>query len=183
MGLSHNCKQGPTRGPDVQNEHQKQPTEQELSEITGLTRGQIRRCRLLIDLPEKYKEMLQAELSLPKRLQKLSEDLFIEMERALKTVQHRVPTAVRNLDSARDVLIVKVQNGRINNITDFRKLSKIATSIKNLGVKEAKAKAAIAEILDPRTNTGIEEVFAEQFEIRYDEQKIAPEYRLNLRIS
>jgi ParB family chromosome partitioning protein len=154
-------------------ENRKEPTEEELSEITGLTRGQIRRCKLLVDLPEKYKTMLQEELSLPKPLQKLSEDLFIEMERALKTVKARVPSAVGRLDSARDALIKKFRIGTINNITDFRKLSKIATSIKNLGVKEAKAKAAIAEILDPQKKTGIQEVFAEQFEVRYDERKIA----------
>ncbi len=89
----------------------KEPTEEELSEITGLTRGQIRRCKLLVDLPKKYKTMLQEELSLPKPLQKLSEDLFIEMERALKTVRARVPSAVRHLDSARDALIRKFQKG------------------------------------------------------------------------
>jgi ParB family chromosome partitioning protein len=154
-------------------DNHKEPTEEELSEITGLTRGQIRRCKLLVDLPDKYKTMLQEELSLPKHLQKLSEDLFIEMERALKTVKNRVPSAVKNLDSARDALIKKFQGGVINNITDFRKLSKIATSIRNLGVKEARAKAAIAEILDPHKKTGIQEVFAQQFEMRYDERKIA----------
>jgi ParB family chromosome partitioning protein len=153
-------------------ENRRDPTEEELSEITGLTRGQIRRCKLLVDLPEKYKTMLQEELSLPKPLQKLSEDLFIEMERALKTVKARVPSAITRLDSARDALIKKFRVGTINNITDFRKLSKIATSIKNLGVKEAKARAAIAEILDPQKKTSIQEVFAEQFEIRYDERKI-----------
>jgi ParB/RepB/Spo0J family partition protein len=149
------------------------PTEEELSEITGLTRGQIRRCNLLVILPDKYKTMLQEELSLPKHLQKLSEDLFIEMERALKTVKKRVPSAVRNMDSARDALIKKVQVGTIKNITDFRMLSKIATSIKNLGVKETRAKVAIAEILDPDEKKGIQEVFAEQFEMRYDERKFS----------
>ena len=153
-------------------ENSSEPSEEELAAITGLTRGQIRRCKLLVDLPGKYKNMLQEELSLPKPLQKISEDLFIEMERALKTVKARLPTAIGRLDSARDALIKKFRNGTINNITDFRKLSKIATSIKNLGVKEAKARAAIAEILDPTKKTGIEEVFAEQFEIRYDERKI-----------
>jgi ParB family chromosome partitioning protein len=105
----------------------REPSEIELSELTGLTRGQIRRCRFLLDLPLKYREQLEEELSLPKRLQKLSEDYFIEMERALKTVQSRLPTAVVNMDRARDTLIVKFRNGIIGNITDFRMLSKIAT--------------------------------------------------------
>ena len=150
----------------------REPTEIELSELTGLTRGQIRRCRYLLDLPDKYRAMLEKELSLPKQLQKLSEDFFIEMERALKTVKKRLPSAVPNLDSARNALITKFKSGVIGNITDFRMLSKIATSISNIGVKEAKANAAIKDIFDARSDTSIEEVFAEQFEMRYDERKV-----------
>ena len=150
----------------------KEPTEPELAEISGLTRGQIRHCRLLMDLPAEYKEKLESELSLPKHLQTLSEDFFIEMERALKTVQRRVPSVVPDLNTARDALIDKFSNGTIDNITDFRKLSKIATSISNLGAKEAKVRAAISDILNPKKKTGIKEVFAEQFEMRYDERKI-----------
>lgn len=163
--------------PDVislfEKENGREPNEEELSEVTGLTRGQIRRCRFLLDLPDQYKEMLKDELSLPKQTQKLSEDFFIEMERALKTVKTRVPSAVHNINSARNALIKKFRAGVIDNITDFRKLSKIATSIRNLGVKESKARAAIVNILDPSSSTSIQEVFAEQFEIRYDERKIA----------
>jgi ParB family transcriptional regulator, chromosome partitioning protein len=154
-------------------EHGKEPNEQELGEITGLTRGQIRRCKFLLDLPEHYMGLLKEELALPKHRQTLSEDFFIEMERALKTVKARVPSAVHNINSARNALIKKFRAGVIGNITDFRKLSKIATSISNLGVKESKARAAITEILDPQSVTSIQEVFVEQFEIRYDERKMA----------
>ena len=150
----------------------REPTEIELSELTGLTRGQIRRCRFLLDLPEKYRVQLEKELAQPKQLQKLSEDFFIEMERALGTVVKRLPSAIANLDSARDTLINKFRSGVIGNITDFRMLSKIATSISNVGVKEAKATQALKDILNPRSKTSIEEVFAEQFEMRYDERKV-----------
>lgn len=152
---------------------EREPTEIELSEITGLTRGQIRRCRFLLELPVKYMRMLEEELSLPKHLQTLSEDFFIEMERALKTVQSRLPSAIPNLNSARNTLIKKFRDGVIGNITDFRKLSKIATSISKLGIKESKAQAAITDIFDQSKATGIQEVYAEQFEMRYDERKIA----------
>lgn len=150
----------------------REPTEIELAELTGLTRGQIRRCRFLLDLPPKYREMLEDELALPKQLQKLSEDFFIEMERALKTVQSRVPEAIRTADGARDALIGKFKKDIIKNITDFRKLSKIATSIDTLGVKKNKAIDAIRDILNPKSNTNIADVFAERFEMRYDERKV-----------
>lgn len=155
-----------------QKENGKDPTEQDLSDITGLTRGQIRRCRFLFELPKKYRRILEEELALPKHLQVLSEDFFIEMERALKTVQSRVPVAISDPDIARDTLIAKFRAKRITNITDFRKLSKIATSIRTLGVKESKARSALADIFNPNNQVGIGEVFAEKFEIRYDERKI-----------
>lgn len=153
-------------------ENKTTPNEIELSAITGLTRGQIRRCRYLLDMPKRYRHMLAIELALPKQQQKLSEDLFIEMERSLKTVQNYVPDAVDNLNSARDALIGKFRREVIGNITDFRMLSKIATSINNLGVKETRARQAITQIFNPNNNVGIEELYAEHFELRYDEKKI-----------
>jgi hypothetical protein len=51
-------------------------------------------------------------------------------------------------------------------------LSKIATSINNIGVKEAKARDTLKEIFDPKSETSIAEVYAEQFEMRYDERKV-----------
>jgi ParB/RepB/Spo0J family partition protein len=149
------------------------PSEQELSELTGLTRGQIRRCRVLFDLPSKYRKLLEEELALPKQMQSLSEDFFIEMERALKTVSTRIPDAIQDKNVARDVLISKFRSDLIGNITDFRKLSKIATSVRGLGVKESKARSALNEIFDSSKAVGISDVFAEQFEIRYDERKIS----------
>lgn len=162
--------------PDVmdlfRDERDREATEAELAEITGLTRGQIRRCRFLLDLPDRYRKQLESELALPKHMQTLSEDFFIEMERALKTVRTRVPMAVPDLNGARDALIGKFREKIIGNITDFRKLSKIATSINNIGVKEAKARAALRKIFDPETRTSIADVYAEHFEMRYDERKV-----------
>jgi len=151
----------------------RKPNEIELSEITGLSRGQIRRCRFLLDLPEKYMQILLEELALPKPRQQLSEDFFIEMERALRTVTNRVPDAVLDIDVARDALIEKFRRNIIGNITDLRKLSKIATSVENVGVQEQEARRAIGEILTPSNEISIQTVFSTHFEIRYDERKLS----------
>jgi ParB/RepB/Spo0J family partition protein len=152
--------------------HGREPNEIELSELTGLSRGQIRRCHYLLGLPERYKQILLQELALPKAKQQLSEDFFIEMERALRTVEIRVPSAIGDFDVARDALITKFRKNVIGNITDFRKLSKIATSIQNVGVRQQEATKAIREILSPANNVSIQGVFAEHFEIRYDARKL-----------
>jgi len=104
----------------------KTPTEIELSAKTGLSRGVIRRCRMLTDLPKKYQDMLLEELKKPKSKQLLSEDFFIEMEKALKTVMRAMPDVIASKDKAREVLLRKYKSGVIDNIVDFRKIAKIA---------------------------------------------------------
>ncbi|MCK4620707.1 MAG: ParB/RepB/Spo0J family partition protein [Desulfuromonadales bacterium] len=146
------------------------PNEVELSEETGLGRGQIRRCRLLLDLPERFKEMLLEELKLPKSQQKISEDFFIEMERSLKTVTNRIPEFAEDIDTVRDTLVEKFRNNTIGAVTDFRQLSKIATSIEGLGVDEKKAKSALDRIFDQNSRVGIRQMFKDTVEFEYDEK-------------
>jgi len=161
--------------PDIirlyEKKNNKEPNEIELSEITGLTRGQIRRCRYILELPKKYKDQLMAELKLPKKEQKLSEDFFIEMERALNTVSLRMPELLKNKNNIRDNLINKFRNGDIKSVTDFRKVSKIATSIENLDIKETRAKEALNKIFGSN-NISIDEIYSDKFETRYDEKKV-----------
>jgi len=106
------------------------PTERELSRRTGLAVGTIRRCKLLMELPQKYKDTILAELEKPKPQQKLTEDFFIEMERSLKTVERNMPGLIENKDRVRDILIKKYKNEVINNVLSLRKLPKIAKAEK-----------------------------------------------------
>lgn len=102
------------------------PNEKELSERTGLQRSIIRRCKLLMELPQQYKDEILDELKKPKNKQIITEDLFIEMERALKTVERAMPDVIDNKDRIRRILIDKYKNDIITNITHFRQMGKIA---------------------------------------------------------
>lgn len=147
------------------------PNEARLSEQTGLTRGAIRRCQLLLDLPDRFKKMLVAELELPKSQQKLSEDFFIELERSLKTVTNRLPEFKEEIDDIRDTLVGKYKRGVINAVTDFRQLSKIVTAVENLGIKQKTAKAALRRIFNPNNDVDIKGTYESTVEFEYDERK------------
>lgn len=153
------------------------PNESELSEATGLSRGQIRRCRLLLDLPDKYKQQLQQELHLPKSRQRLSEDLFIEMEKALKTVQKRFPRYTNNIEEVRDTLVEKYRIGIINSVTEFRFLAKIGTAIDNIEVREDVAARSLDRIFE-RNSIGIKREYERRFELQYDEKKAVRQMEL-----
>jgi ParB family chromosome partitioning protein len=136
--------------PDVINllkkELKKEPTEKEISARTGLLVSQIRRCKVLMELPEQYKEMLLDELHKPKGKQRLSEDMFIEMEKAITRVNKLMPDLASDKNKVRDVLIKKYQNKTIDNVVDFRLISKIAGSIKISEEKRDEARKALKKL-------------------------------------
>jgi ParB family transcriptional regulator, chromosome partitioning protein len=121
------------------------PTEAEISEETSLKRSTIRRCKLLVELPQHYIDDMLVELKKPKNEQRLTEDFFIEMERGLKTVERAMPDAFPDgdKDKARRVLIRKFRTGIIDNRTHFRSLPKIARADE---VEERKRLKALKEV-------------------------------------
>jgi ParB/RepB/Spo0J family partition protein len=144
------------------------PTEAELSTRTGLSRSVIRRSRLLMDLPKHYRDMLLVEIKKPKAKQTLSEDFFIEMEKALKSVAKIMPDVITDVEGARQVLLRKYKNNVIDNIVDFRKLPKIARAEK-VHANPVAARDAIRRVLeDPKYsinaawNETVSEAYAER---------------------
>src|SRR5207244_1133838 len=81
-----------------------------------------------------------------------SEDVFIEMERSLKTVVRAMPDVVEDKDVVRDALLNKYKTGVIDNIVDFRKIGKIARSAK-VGVSPQAAKVALDRLFTEPTYT------------------------------
>jgi|ERR1700733_6301281 len=146
------------------------PTEAELSTETGLTRGVIRRCKLLIDLPKKYLDDLLSELNRPKRDQKLTEDFFIEMERALKTVERAMPKSIVNKNKVRDVLIEKYKDDTIRDITDFRYLPKIARS-QRVQIDQKVALDTLAQVFTVN-NYSIEQAYKDSVSEAYSERDL-----------
>lgn len=154
----------------IKKERGREPSEADLSSATGLSRGKIRRCKLLMDLPQKYKNLLLEELKKPKNKQCLSEDFFIEMERALKTVVRAMPGVVTNKEAARDILLDKYRRGVIANIVDLRKIPKIARAEK-LGADTFMARKAIARLVSD-TDYSIDAAFNETVSGLYAERDI-----------
>jgi ParB family chromosome partitioning protein len=154
-----------------------EPNEIELSEETGLARGTIRRCRLLIELPDMYKQSILVELEKPKPKQKLTEDFFIEMEAALKTVRRNAPHVIKGeINEIRDNLIQKYDRGLIRNIVDFRKVGKLATSPKNVDYSVEEAETALHRIFYDR-NAGIDQVFSATVGSLYEEKRLISNFQ------
>lgn len=148
----------------------KTPTERELADWTGLPRGTIRRCRLLMELPEQYKGQLLTEINKPKSEQKLTEDFFIEMERSLTTVQRAIPDLVSNKNRVRNVLIAKYRNGTIGNLIDLRKVGKIARA-ERVNADPKVAREVLTQLFSSN-NYSVEQAYQESVAIAYSERDV-----------
>jgi len=152
-----------------------EPTEAQLAEHTGLHRGTIRRCKMLMDLPQKYKDLILEELSKPKDRQQLTEDFFIEMERALKTVENAMPDVIPNKEAARQVMIRKYKDKVFVNRVDFRKMGRIARAEK-LGGDRARAHGAMQSLLKPN-KVSIEDAYRDSVSEVYLERDLVSRLR------
>ncbi|HEX9659274.1 MAG TPA: ParB/RepB/Spo0J family partition protein [Rhodothermales bacterium] len=152
----------------IEEETGQAPTEGELSDKAGLKRGVIRRCRLLLALPSRYHEMILKELSKPKSQQVLTEDFFIEMERALTTVERAMPEVIPNRDAVRRVLISKFRDKIIDNRVHFRKIAKIARA-RNVEGNVSSATQALERLFE-RNDYSIEQAFEDSVSGAYHER-------------
>jgi ParB/RepB/Spo0J family partition protein len=146
------------------------PTERELSEHTGLRRGVIRRCRLLMDLPDVYQQEILKELNKPKSDQLLTEDFFIEMERALKTVENAMPGVIPKKDDVRQVLIQKFKDKVIDNRVHFRQIAKIARA-DNIEADRAAAERALHRLFQ-KNKYSIERAYQDSVSEAYSERDL-----------
>jgi len=146
------------------------PNERQLGERTGLPRGVIRRSKMLMELPTRYKDQILDELTKPKSQQRFTEDFFIEMERALTTVERAMPEVIDNRDRARRVLIEKYRKGTISNIVQFRQLAKIARAEK-VEADRPRARSVLARVLQ-KNDYSIEQAYAESVSAAYTERDV-----------
>jgi ParB family chromosome partitioning protein len=154
----------------LKEELDREPNERELSHQTGLKRAVIRRCKLLIDLPKQYQDLVLKELKRPKAQQRLTEDFFIEMERALKTVGRLLPELLTEKDLIRNVLIDKYEKKTISNIVHFRKLPKIARA-RNVDADIKRARSVLKRVFSSNSYS-IEDAYEDSVAEAYSERDL-----------
>jgi ParB family chromosome partitioning protein len=146
-------------------------TDRELAKATGLPLSRIQKARLLMGLPEEYREQILDELRKPKPQQLLSEDFFIEMEKGLKTVARRMPDVIPDVDVARRVLIKKYRSKTIGNIVHFRDIGKIARA-SMVDADEQSARNVLRKLFDDNKYS-IADAYADSVSEAYEERDVS----------
>lgn len=144
-----------------------------LANLTGISKPTVRNCLELLELPIKYQKMLFAEAEKPKHEQKITPDLFIEINKSQRVVRTYAPEAIENVTPRQyvDRMVKKYQAGSAKSVTSFRSISKIARA-ERAGASRERAIPVLRDLLVDDTYT-IEEAYGDSVAEAYEQRDIA----------
>jgi len=134
-------------------------TDKEIAELTGLAQATVKRCKDLLSLPEKYQKLLLKEEGKEERDVTLTEDFFLEMMRATRSIKKFEPSLYEKYSEKGliDGFVKKLQSGNLKNITDFRKVPKLISASRR-GVAPQRIEKTLDRLIKEPTFT-IEEAY------------------------
>lgn len=124
------------------------PNEQELAGLASLSRGEVRRLKVLLSLPESYREDLLAELELPRSKQQITVDHVLETTRGAEALRKREILTPQEEDKLRKAVIGKFRSGVIKNTVAPRKLARLARAVDRGEVTSSAARRVAKRIID-----------------------------------
>ncbi len=144
----------------------------DLAAITGLSTSRVSRAFKVLALPRKYERILLQEGNKPREEQKITADLFIEINNALRTVEKYTPEVFESVSPNRfvDAMFSKYVDGVENNRVNFRNISKIARAEK-AGIHKAKVIPIIIALVKKHKYC-IEDAYADTVSIAYEVQTL-----------
>lgn len=128
------------------------PTEAQLAALTGMSRGQIRRCTLIMEIPVAERRQLLAELEKPEHERRITTDLYIECQRGVRTIGNHIPRLSYLERPVRDAVIKKYKTGVIVNLVHMRLIAKIARAVTR-GVPDTVIERALVSLVEDRHAT------------------------------
>jgi hypothetical protein len=105
------------------------PNELELAELASIGRGEVRRLKKLLNLPQKYRAELMRELEKPRSQQLITVDHVLEATKGAEALRKRGILDRREEDRLRGVILRKFRSGVIKNTVAPRQLARIARAV------------------------------------------------------
>jgi ParB/RepB/Spo0J family partition protein len=124
------------------------PTEKQLAEIASLTRGEVRRYKKLLKLPQSYRTLLMEEIAKPRSQQVLTVDHVIEATDAANALRKREIVDSAGEEAVRKTIVERFQHKRIESTVDPRKFARLARAVERGEVEKRDAKRVVKKFVD-----------------------------------
>jgi hypothetical protein len=126
----------------------RKPNEKQLAGLASLSRGEVRRLKKLLALPESYRKDLLKELDKPRSEQVLTVDHVLEASTAASLLRRRGIVDVHTEDQLRKAIIGKFRTKVINNTVAPRKFARMARAVQRDELPLKNAKRVIRKFID-----------------------------------
>jgi ParB/RepB/Spo0J family partition protein len=133
----------------VSDEWGRRATEAELAELASITRGEVRRLKQLLGLPEEYRKELMEELEKPREEQILTVDHVLEATRGAAALTRRgVIETPEEEEDLRRAVVDKFKSGVLKSTVEPRLLARMARAVEREEISPAVARRAVRRIVD-----------------------------------
>jgi ParB family transcriptional regulator, chromosome partitioning protein len=132
----------------VTHEWSRRPTEAELAELASITRGEVRRLKNLLALPQTYRDELMEELAKPRDQQLLTVDHVLEATRGASALTKRgVLNNGDEEEELRRAVVDKFKSGVLKSTVEPRLLARMARAVEREEISPAVARSAVKKIV------------------------------------
>jgi ParB family chromosome partitioning protein len=143
--------------------HGRPPNETELAELASLSRGEVRRLKRLLGLPDSYRAELMGELEKPRSQQVLTVDHVLEATKGAAALRKRAVVDDRGEEDLRRAIIDKFRSRTITNTVAPRQLARIARAVERDEVPVSVATRVTRKLIDDPNYT-IDQAFSASVE-------------------
>jgi ParB family chromosome partitioning protein len=124
------------------------PTEIELAELASVSRGEVRRLKNLLGLPQSYLDELMTELEKPRSQQVITVDHVLETTRGAAALRKRNVIDAEEEDQLRRAILTKFRSKVINNTVAPRQLARIARAVEREEVPMGIARRVTTRLIE-----------------------------------
>lgn len=141
----------------------RRPTEHELSAASSLTRGEVRRYRNILALPDRHKDRLLFELQKPRSAQILTVDHVLESTRGAEALSKAGVISNKDETLLADAIIEKFAEKTLSSTVEPRMLARIARAVVRDEVPMKTANRVALRLISDKNYT-ISEAFRDSVE-------------------
>lgn len=143
--------------------NRREPTEGELAGLASLSRGEVRRLKKLLALPEDYRRELLAELEKPRSEQVLTVDHVVEATTAAAQLRKQKVVDEDKEDELRRAILKKFRKKIIINTVAPRKLARLARAVRRDEIPLSAARDVVRRLIE-NENYDIDTAFKDSVE-------------------
>src|SRR5579864_990897 len=142
----------------------------DLAGLTGVALPTVSRALELLELPPRYRTMLLKEAEKPRDEQRITPDLFIEINKSRRVVESYAPEVFEKVSHKDylDAMIDKYRSGVVKNVVRYRDVSKIARAERAGADRESVVPVIVKLVKDPalRVEQAYEQTVREAYDVR-----------------